>query len=156
MPEDVGHLPEDLRYSPEHQWLRLEGELGRVGITDYAQMQLGEIVFVKLPKTGDRVEFMKPMGEIESWKVITDLHSPISGVVADVNASLDPSPQLVNQDPYGEGWMLLVRIDNRDEVEQLLSHDDYAALVQSRSSGRSQDVLESSKAMPLRTGRTAR
>ena len=102
--------PEDLRYTREHEWVRVEDGVGTVGITDYAQDQLGDIVYVKLPPVGTVVRQMEPFGEIESVKAVSDLFSPVSGEVVEVNAELEERPELVNLDPYGQGWMLRVRL----------------------------------------------
>jgi glycine cleavage system H protein len=122
--------PGDLKYNPEHSWLRLEGEKrGRVGITDYAQEQLKEVVFVELPEVGSSVVHMEPFGVIESAKATSDLYSPASGVVVEVNHSLESEPSLVNQDPYGQGWMIVIELSNPAELEHLISAEDYQALL---------------------------
>lgn len=123
-------IPEDLKYSTEHEWLRLEGEIARVGITDYAQDQLGDIVYVDLPKVGDRVAFMGKFGEIESVKVASEIFSPAEGEIVEVNQELDQAPELVNQDPYGRGWLVAIKLTNADnDTAQLLDAAGYNALV---------------------------
>ena len=122
-------IPEDLKYSTEHQWLRLEGDIARVGITGYAQDELGDIVYVVLPKPGDSVSFMQQLGEIESMKVTSVLYSPATGVVVEVNRALEDTPEIVNRDPYGEGWLLTVRLTDAAELDQLLDPNGYRALV---------------------------
>ncbi len=117
--------PGDLRYTKEHEWLRIEGDTGTIGITDYAQDQLGDIVFVDLPEPGTAVEYMCKFGEIESVKAVSELFSPISGEVLGANAALADNPQLVNESPYDEGWMLRVRLTNPSELEQLLTAEQY-------------------------------
>jgi glycine cleavage system H protein len=122
--------PGDLRYTKEHEWLRVEGDTGTIGITDYAQDQLGDIVYVDLPAAGATVQYLAKFGEIESVKAVSELFAPVSGEVIEANAVLADSPQLVNDSPYGEGWMLRLRLTNSAELDQLLSaaqYDDYVA-----------------------------
>jgi glycine cleavage system H protein len=122
--------PEELKYNDEHTWLKLEGEgLGRVGITTYAQEQLKEVVFVELPEIGAEVIHMEPFGVIESVKATNDLYSPVSGEVVEVNEALQDEPGKVNEDPYGEGWMVVIRMTNPADVDALVSVDEYRALV---------------------------
>jgi len=122
--------PEELNYNAEHTWLRLEGDdRGRVGITHYAQEQLKEVVFVELPEVGTEVSYMEPFGVIESVKATSDLYSPVSGEVAEVNYALADEPGLVNQDPYGRGWMVVVKMTNPAEVDLLISAAEYRALL---------------------------
>jgi glycine cleavage system H protein len=122
--------PNDLKYNDEHTWLRLEGEKkGRAGITDYAQKQLREVVFVELPEVGSQVVHMEPFGVIESAKATNDLYSPASGVVVEVNHSLESEPSLVNKDPYGRGWMIVIELSDPNELSSLLSAEEYQALV---------------------------
>ena len=117
--------PGDLKYTKEHEWVRVESEVGTVGITDYAQDQLGDIVFVDLSATGGRVSHMEKFGEIESVKAVSELYSPVTGEVVEANAALANSPELVNDSPYGEGWMLRVRLSQPGELERLLSAQEY-------------------------------
>lgn len=117
--------PTDLKYTKEHEWIRIDGDVGTVGITDYAQDQLGDIVFVELPAVATQVAYMQKFGEIESVKAVSELYSPISGEVAEVNVGLIDNPQWVNDSPYDEGWMLRVRLSDFGEIEKLLSADDY-------------------------------
>ena len=122
--------PGDLRYTKEHEWLRVEGGSGTIGITDYAQDQLGDIVYVDLPGPGAMVAYMAKFGEIESVKAVSELFAPVSGEVIEANGALADSPQLVNDSPYGGGWMLRVRLTNSTELDQLLNaaqYDDYVA-----------------------------
>ena len=122
--------PEELKYNAEHTWIRLEGgELGRVGITTYAQEQLKEVVFVELPEIGAEVSHMEPFGVIESVKATNDLYSPVSGEVVEMNTDLADEPGLVNEDPYGKGWMIVIRMTNTVELDALISADEYMALV---------------------------
>ena len=122
--------PSELKYNEEHSWLRLEGDkLGRVGVTHYAQEQLKEVVFVELPEVGAGVSYMEPFGVIESVKATNDLYSPVSGEVVEVNNALVDEPGLVNEDPYGKGWMLVVRMTNTIELDTLISSEEYRILV---------------------------
>ena len=125
--------PEDLKYTKEHEWLRVDGDTGTVGITDYAQDQLGDIVFVELPAPGGAVTYMQKFGEIESVKAVSELFSPVSGEVAEVNKALSDSPQIVNESPYDEGWMIKVRLSDRSELDQLLAAEEYDAFLAQES-----------------------
>jgi glycine cleavage system H protein len=117
--------PADLKYTKEHEWVRVADGVGTIGITDYAQDQLGDIVFVELPQPGTRVKFLEKFGEIESVKAVSELFSPVTGEVVEANTGLNDSPQHVNDSPYGDGWMLHVRLDDPSEVDGLLSAQDY-------------------------------
>ena len=117
--------PADLKYTKEHEWVRVEGTIGTVGITDYAQDQLGDIVFVDLPAAGATVSQLQKFGEIESVKGVSELYSPVTGEVTEVNTNLAERPELVNDSPYGEGWMLRIRLSDPAEIEKLLSAAEY-------------------------------
>jgi len=118
--------PEELKYNEEHTWLKLEGkELGRVGITTFAQDQLKEVVFIELPEVGTKVTHMEPFGVIESVKATNDLYSPVSGEVVEVNEDLPDEPGTVNEDPYGKGWMIVIRMSDPAEIEALTSAEEY-------------------------------
>ncbi len=121
----MANIPTDLRYTREHEWARREGDRVRVGITAYAQEQLGDVVFVELPKVGARVTAHQTFGVVESVKAVSDLFAPVSGEVVEVNVDLQKSPELVNQDPYGRGWMLLIRPSDPGEWEGLLTAGQY-------------------------------
>jgi glycine cleavage system H protein len=121
-------VPEDLFYSEEHEWLRLEDDVAIVGITDFAQDQLGDIVYVDLPEVGATVEVGSVVGELESTKSVSDVYSPVSGEVIAVNPELDGSEELINSDPYGEGWLFKVRTADGDPTEGLLSAEQYTAI----------------------------
>lgn len=124
------HIPADLLYSKEHEWVRIEDGGAAVGITDYAQGELGDVVYLELPAVGDRVEQGKAFGTIEAVKAVSDLYSAVSGSVEAVNDALADTPELVNQDPYGKGWMIKVRATNiESEKENLLTAEAYKALV---------------------------
>lgn len=118
--------PGELKYNQEHTWLRLAGDgTGRVGITTYAQEQLKEVVFVELPEVGDAVSRMEPFGVIESIKATNDLYSPVSGEVIEINPALEAEPGTVNRDPYGDGWMIVIRLSDEAEVASLTGADEY-------------------------------
>ena len=125
--------PEDLKYSEEHEWLRMEGDAAVIGITHFAQDSLGDVVFVELPEVGSDVEQFQKMGEIESVKAVSDLYSPVGGRVIEVNESLVDSPELVNDSPYEDGWMLRVEVADSSEIERLMSASEYDALIESES-----------------------
>jgi len=125
----VEEYPSDLRYSSEHEWARLEGGRVRVGITKFAADRLTDVVFVELPAVGTKVTFMQPFGVVESVKAVSDLYAPISGTVAEVNAALKDTPEVVNSDPYGKGWMILVQPDDLRELDQLLPVDKYLEII---------------------------
>jgi glycine cleavage system H protein len=122
-------IPEGLRYSEEHEWVRLEGEIATIGITDYAQDQLGDIVFVELPPVGDTLTTMGVFGTVEAVKTVSDLFCPLAGTVVEVNTGLESRPEAVNQDPYGDGWMIRVRVSHPAAFETLLTPDAYRALI---------------------------
>ncbi len=119
------NIPSDLKYTEEHEWLRVEGDTAEIGITDYAQGELGDIVFVELPSVGDKVERGDSFGTIEAVKAVSDLYAPITGKVTEVNESLEDDPTIINRDPYVDGWMIRVEISDPSEVEKLLSADAY-------------------------------
>ena len=121
--------PANLKYTKDHEWARLEGELATVGITDFAQHSLGDVVYVDAGAPGKAVEQHKPFGVVESVKAASDLFSPLSGAVSQVNAALADQPELVNTDPYGEGWIIKIKVSNPSELTSLLSAGDYDALV---------------------------
>jgi len=126
----VSEYPETLRYTREHEWVRLQEDgLAVVGITHYAQEQLGDVVYLSLPKVGDRVTLMGKMGEIESVKAVSDLYSPVTGEVAEVNHGVLEHPEWVNEDPYGRGWLIKVRPDDPKEVETLMTAEEYRSFV---------------------------
>lgn len=125
-------IPEDLKYSKEHEWARLEEDIATVGITDYAQGELGDIVFVELPQVGAKVEYMKPFGTIEAVKAISDLYSPLTGEVVEVNGNLEGDSSIINSDPYGEGWIIKIRYSDSEELKSLLSAAEYGALIENK------------------------
>jgi glycine cleavage system H protein len=127
----MANIPPDLRYTKEHEWTKIEGDRARIGITDFAQEQLGDVVFVELPKVGARVTALKAFGVVESVKSVSDLYAPLSGEVVEINAELPKKPELVNRDPYGEGWMIVVKLANPAEKEALLTAEAYEQLIAS-------------------------
>jgi glycine cleavage system H protein len=126
--------PDDRRYSTEHEWAKVEGEQVIVGITDFAQTQLGDVVYVELPRPGDQVKQLKVMGVIESVKAASDLYSPVTGEVVSVNEAAVGEPQTINDSPYEEGWLIRVRAENFDELASLMSADEYEAHVRDHTS----------------------
>jgi glycine cleavage system H protein len=125
----MANVPKDLKYTREHEWAKQDGDRMRVGITAYAQEQLGDVVFVELPKVGAKVTASKNFGVVESVKAVSDLFAPISGEVVEVNAELAQKPEIVNQDPYGKGWMLVVKPSSKGEWDQLLTAEEYEELI---------------------------
>lgn len=125
--------PADLRYDKEHEWVRVEGDTAVIGISDYAQDQLGEVVYVDLPSVGDELVAGETFGEIESVKSVSELYAPISGTVVEVNDDLDGAPETINSDPYGGGWMVKVQMGDPAEADGLMSADDYEAFVASEA-----------------------
>lgn len=123
------NAPDDLRYSTDHEWARLEDGRVRVGITDYAQDTLGDVVFVQLPEAGARVEAGGTFGEVESTKSVSDLYAPLAGTITEVNADLVDAPNRLNEDPYGEGWICVIEPDDAGQLEALLDADGYRSLV---------------------------
>jgi len=121
--------PTDLKYSKEHQWLKVEGDIAIVGVTDFAQKQLTDIVFVELPEKGKKVEQNKPFAVIESVKSVSDVFSPVTGEVIEVNNKLADNPDVINKDPYGEGWIAKIKIENKDQLNTLMSSEEYENLI---------------------------
>ena len=123
--------PDDLSYTEEHEWARLDGQRFTVGITDYAQDALGDVVYIDLPANGTRVEQGQPFGEVESTKSVSDLYAPVSGTIVERNETLESQPELVNSDPYGNGWLVVIEADEADQTGALLSAEDYNKLIES-------------------------
>jgi glycine cleavage system H protein len=119
-------IPQDLLYTKEHEWLKLEGDTGIVGITDHAQKELGEVVYVELPKVGDKFDSGETFGNVESVKAVSELFIPVSGEVVEVNSELGNAPEAVNEDPYGKGWMMRLRLRDKNETADLMSAEEYA------------------------------
>ena len=121
----MDNVPEDLHYSKDHEWVRADGEIATIGITDYAQNSLGDVVYVELPKKGDEFATNESFGSVESVKAVSEVFTPVSGEVAEINEQLNDTPEKVNADPYGEGWMIRVRMSNSGEVDSLLTAAEY-------------------------------
>ena len=123
------NIPEILHYTEEHEWLSLDSDVGTIGITDYAQSELGDIVFVELPEEGEYLEQGQAFGTIEAVKTVSDLYAPVSGEVVEINSALEDNAELVNSDPYGAGWMIKIRVESPEEMEQMISAAEYAELI---------------------------
>lgn len=123
--EEGKENPEGLRYTKEHEWIRVEGDIGTVGITDFAQHQLTDIVFVELPHVGKKVEQMKPLAVVESVKSVSDIFAPVSGEVVQVNEHIRKSPETVNKDPFRDGWIVRIKIHDRKELDKLMTKEQY-------------------------------
>jgi glycine cleavage system H protein len=124
------NVPEDLRYSQDHEWVRLDDGKIRVGITDYAQDALGDVVFVQLPDVGQGVTGGESFSEVESTKSVSDIYAPVSGTVVEVNADLADAPQRLNEDPYGEGWICVIEVADPSQLDELLDAEAYRALIE--------------------------
>ncbi len=124
------NIPSDLKYTKEHEWVKMDGDIATVGITDFAQGELGDVVFVELPTVGTKVKALQPFGTIEAVKAVSEIFAPVSGEVAGVNASLESDPTAVNRDCYGEGWMIKIKTNDPSELGKLLTADDYRKLVE--------------------------
>jgi glycine cleavage system H protein len=122
--------PEDLRYTKEHEWVRLENGRARVGITYYAQDELGDVVFVDLPRVGTNVQAGEAFAAVESVKAVSDVYAPVSGRIVEVNEELADRPELINEDPYGRGWIAVIEMDNPAEADELLDAAQYKALIE--------------------------
>jgi glycine cleavage system H protein len=123
-------FPDDLRYSTDHEWVRAEGGMARVGITDYAQDALGDVVYVEVPEVGATVTAGDKISEVESTKSVSDIYAPVSGTVVEVNGELGDAPEQLNSDPYGEGWICVIRPDDPAQVEALLAAEAYQSLIE--------------------------
>lgn len=123
------NLPEELRYSEEHEWVKTEGDKVRIGITDFAQSELGDIVFVELPEVGDEVTADEPFGSVESVKTVSELYAPVSGKVVEVNEDLNDNPEYVNESPYENAWMIVVEPSDKSELDKLMTAEQYENMV---------------------------
>ncbi len=123
------NVPENLRYTKEHEWTLVDGDVATIGITEYAQGELGDIVFIEFPKVGGATKQMEPCASIEAVKAVSDLYAPVSGEVTALNSELDSNPQIVNKDPYGKGWILKIRMSDKGELNNLMSPEDYKKLI---------------------------
>ena len=124
------NVPEELRYDADHEWIRLEGDTIRIGITDYAQDALGDVVFVQVPDVGAEVAAGASISEVESTKSVSDIYAPVAGTVAEVNADLETSPERLNADPYGEGWIFTIQIADPSALDELLDAEAYRKLIE--------------------------
>lgn len=122
-------IPQGLRYSKEHEWVATEDSVATIGVTDFAQDQLGEIVYIELPSVGDKVSKDDPFGVIESVKAVSDIFAPVSGTVTEVNQELAESPEIINEDPYGDGWLIKIRISDGAELDDLMDNDEYQEVI---------------------------
>jgi glycine cleavage system H protein len=129
----MANVPAGLLYSKEHEWVKLDGEVATVGITDYAQSSLGDIVYVELPRIGATLSQATSIGVVESVKAVSDIYTPVGGDVTETNAAIDADPAAVNRDPYGDGWLFKVKLDDVAQAKELLSPEQYAQLISEAS-----------------------
>ena len=122
-------IPEDLKYTKDHEWVRVEGNVATVGVTDFAQSELGDIVFVEIETLDEELEKEEVFGSVEAVKTVSDLFMPIGGTVIEINENIESSPELVNSDPYGDGWMIKIEINESSDIENLLSAEAYSNLI---------------------------
>ncbi len=122
-------IPENLKYTKDHEWLRVEGSEGYIGITDFAQGELGDVVFVEVETVGETIEKEEAFGTIEAVKTVSDMFMPVSGEVIELNTALETAPELINKDPYGEGWVVKIKITKPEEINELLSSERYQELI---------------------------
>lgn len=123
-------IPENLLYTKEHEWILVEGKTGKIGVSDYAQETLGDITYVELPGKGTKIIQFETLGTLESIKAISDIYTPVSGIVTGINQELVNSPELINQSPYEKGWLIIVEIENEEELQKLLKPDEYKKYVE--------------------------
>lgn len=123
------NIPAELKYTKDHEWVRVEGDVAVVGVTDYAQGELGDIVYIEIETEGDNLDQEEVFGTVEAVKTVSDLFMPISGEIVEVNSSLSDAPETVNTDPYGNGWMIKIKVSDKSHLDELLSADDYKAEV---------------------------
>lgn len=123
------NVPENLKYTKDHEWAKIEGDVATIGITDYAQGELGDVVFVELPEVGSALNAGDTFGTIEAVKAVADLYAPLSGEVVEINPELESTPEKVNQDPYGDGWMIKIKLSNPGEVDALMDAEKYKELI---------------------------
>jgi len=118
-------IPKELKYTEDHEWVKVDGDTATVGITDHAQSELGDIIFIEFPEINDLIDRMEPFGTIEAVKTVADLFAPLNGKIVEINEALEDSPELVNSDPYGKGWIVKVSVDKLDQLNDLLSSESY-------------------------------
>lgn len=121
----MSNIPENLRYSKDHEWVRVEGDVAAIGITDYAQNALGDVVYIDMPRVGDKLPMHEAFGSVESVKAVSEIFTPVAGEIVEVNDALNDSPEAVNSDPYGEAWMIKIKMDNPGEADAMLSAEEY-------------------------------
>jgi glycine cleavage system H protein len=126
--------PQEFLYTKEHEWIRVDEQIGTIGITDHAQKELGDIVYVELPKPGDHMAASESFGTVESVKAVSEIYSPVSGEVSAVNTKLQNNPEMLNSDPHGEAWLIQVHLSDRSEIEKLMTADEYEAYIQKEKS----------------------
>jgi len=136
------NFPEGLKYSKEHEWVLAEDDIASVGITDYAQDELGDVVYVELPEVGDKITKDDPFGSVESVKAVSDLFAPVSGTVIEVNDALPDSPELVNEDSYGDGWMIKVQMSDKEELKDLMSPEEYSEYIERQTEDDGEEEVE--------------
>ena len=129
----MSNVPENLHYSKDHEWVRVDGNVAIIGITDYAQNSLGDVVYVELPKTGDEFSANESFGSVESVKAVSEMFTPVTGEVLEINEALTDEPETVNSDPYGDGWMIRLRMSNPGEVDSLLTAAEYEDFTKAES-----------------------
>ncbi|MSP39885.1 MAG: glycine cleavage system protein GcvH [Deltaproteobacteria bacterium] len=122
-------FPEGLKYSKEHEWVLVEGNTATIGITEFAQAELGDLVFVELPEVGEKIVKDDPFGAVESVKAVSDIYAPVSGMVLEINDVLPDNPETINDDPYGDGWMIRVKLSDQDDLKDLMDEDEYGEYV---------------------------
>ena len=122
--------PKELKYTKEHEWIKVEGDIGTIGITDFAQNALNDVVFVELPETGKKVEQNKTTATIESVKSVSDIYSPVSGEVTEINDQLKEKPDTINKDPFGQGWLFKIKISDKKQIDNLMSSDEYTKMTE--------------------------
>ena len=123
------NIPAELKYTKDHEWVKLQGDIATIGITEFAQGELGDIVYVEVETIGETLDAEEVFGTVEAVKTVSDLYMPIAGEVLDFNEAIEDTPEIVNEDPYGEGWMIKVKVSNLSDVQELLSADDYTSLI---------------------------
>jgi glycine cleavage system H protein len=127
----MANIPEELKYSKDHEWVSVNGNTATIGITDYAQQSLGDVVYVEMPNEGDNFNAHDAFGSVESVKAVSEIFTPVSGEVVETNADLNDTPEVVNDDPYGDGWMVRVKMDNEGELDAMLSAEEYEEYLKS-------------------------
>ena len=127
----MSNIPEELKYSKDHEWVKVDGDVATVGITDYAQDSLGDVVYVELPNEGENFKSHDAFGSVESVKAVSEIFTPIAGKIVETNEGLNDAPEIVNDDPYGDAWLVKIRMDNSGELDELLSSEEYGEFLKS-------------------------